>query len=67
MRRRDIRPGKVYTDHYHLGRRIVTRKTRDTVFYICLVTREGHGRFAAQLGGGHCSIHRFVSWASKEL
>jgi len=67
MRRRDIRPGKIYTDHCNLGRKIVTRKTQDTVFYISLVVRENHGRFAPQLGGGHCSLGRFVAWASKEV
>ena len=66
VRRKDIRPGKVYTDQNHVGQRIVTRKTRDTVYYIA-VRLSLPGFYARPLGGGHCSLSWFVEWASREV
>lgn len=62
MRRRDIRPGRVYEG---TGLRIVTRKTFTTVYFIVLEPADHC--FARPKGGGHISIKGFAKWARREV
>lgn len=66
MKRRDIRPGRVYEG---TGLRIVTRKTVTTVYFIVLepAMQRIKSLPVRPKGGGHMSLHGFAKWARREV